>query len=135
MPDMTPAEVLAYFSESIHDAILATVNTDGQPHAVPVWYIVDAGDIVFSTDRESVKGRNILANPKVAVCISQPERPIMFVSVQGSVEEVTAPEEKRRLTSAIWGRYDDDAQAPSDAELQKSIVARVKARRMTGIRY
>lgn len=134
MPDMTPAETLAYLSEPGHDAIVATVSPTGQPHAVPVWYIMDDGDLVFSTGRASVKGRNLAANPKIAVCVSQPQGPILFVSIQGDAEEVTPLEDKRRLTSAIWTKY-GNTQPPSDEELQNSLLVRVKARRTVGVRY
>jgi PPOX class probable F420-dependent enzyme len=133
MPDMTQEEIAAYLAEPGHDLILATVNAEGQPHAVPVWYIVDGGDIVFSTGYGGIKGRNILANPKVAACVSQPTDPIMFVSVQGDAVEVTDVGEKRRLVGAIMCKYGDSDTPQGD--MTDTFVVRIKARAMVGVRY
>ena len=50
-------------------ARLATVGVDGYPHVVPIWFRRDGDDIVFGSDRDNRKVRNILANPKGAVVI------------------------------------------------------------------
>ena len=133
MTDLTPAETLAYLSEPGKDAIVATVNPGGQPHAVPVWYTVDGGEVVFSTGFGGVKGRNLKSNPKIAVCVSQPEGPIMFVSIQGDAVEVTAIEEKRRLVAQIMGKYGESS-AP-EGDLSDTFVVRVKARKTVAVRY
>ncbi len=48
---------------------LATVGADGYLHVVPIWFRRDGDDIVFGSDRDNRKVRNILANPKGAVVI------------------------------------------------------------------
>lgn len=133
MPDMTQDEIAAYLAEPGHDLIIATVNEEGQPHAVPVWYIMDAGDIVFSTGYGGVKGPNMRANPKVAACVSQPADPIMFVSVQGDAVEVTDIAEKRRLTESIMRRYGNSDAIEGD--MADTFVVRIKARTSVGVRY
>jgi PPOX class probable F420-dependent enzyme len=133
MPDMTQNEIAAYLAEPGHDLILATVNADGQPHAVPVWYIMDGGDIVFSTGYGGVKGPNMRANPKVAACVSQPADPIMFVSVQGDAVEVADVGEKRRLTESIMRRYGNSDAIEGD--MADTFVVRIKARTTVGVRY
>jgi nitroimidazol reductase NimA-like FMN-containing flavoprotein (pyridoxamine 5'-phosphate oxidase superfamily) len=50
-------------------ARLATVGMDSYPHIVPIWFRRDGDDIVFGSDRDNRKVRNILANPKGAVVI------------------------------------------------------------------
>ncbi len=50
-------------------ARLATVGHDGYPHVVPIWFRRDGDDIVFGSDRDNRKVRNILANPQGAVVI------------------------------------------------------------------
>jgi PPOX class probable F420-dependent enzyme len=133
MPELTQDEIAAYLAEPGHDLIIATVNEEGQPHAVPVWYIMDAGDIVFSTGFGGIKGRNMQANPKVAACVSQPADPIMFVSVQGDVVEVTDVSEKRRLVGTIMRKYGDSDMPQGD--MTDTFVVRIKARTSVGVRY
>jgi nitroimidazol reductase NimA-like FMN-containing flavoprotein (pyridoxamine 5'-phosphate oxidase superfamily) len=50
-------------------ARLATQGVDDYPHVVPIWFRRDGDDIVFGSDRDNRKVRNILANPKGAVVI------------------------------------------------------------------
>lgn len=133
MPDMTQDEITAYLEEPGHDLILATVSAAGQPHAVPVWYIMDAGDVVFSTGYGGIKGRNMQANTKIAACISQPANPIMFVSLQGDAVEVSDLSEKRRLVGAIMRKYGDPDAAQGD--MADTLVVRLKARTAVGVRY
>lgn len=132
MGDLT-AEQIRTFLESNKDVLLATVNSSGQPHLVPVWYELDADEIVFMTGVSTVKGRNLRANPRIAVCVSQPADPITFVSIQGLAEEVTELDEKRRLISLVMGKYGDST-AP-EGDLADTMVVRVKAARTVGVSY
>ena len=50
-------------------ARLATQGIDGYPHVVPIWFRRDSDDILFGSDRDNRKVRNILAIPKGAVVI------------------------------------------------------------------
>lgn len=50
-------------------ARLATIGSDGYPHVVPIWFRRDGDEIVFGSDRDNRKVRNILANPQGAVVI------------------------------------------------------------------
>jgi predicted pyridoxine 5'-phosphate oxidase superfamily flavin-nucleotide-binding protein len=50
-------------------ARVTTVDPDGFPHTVPVWFILDGDDIVIATGANTHKIRNIRANPKGAVTI------------------------------------------------------------------
>jgi predicted pyridoxine 5'-phosphate oxidase superfamily flavin-nucleotide-binding protein len=55
-------------------ARVSTIDPDGYPHTVPIWFILDGDDIVIATGHESRKIRNIRANPKGAVAIGgEPE--------------------------------------------------------------
>lgn len=50
-------------------ARLSTVDLDGYPHTVPVWFMLDGDDIVVISVRSTRKVGHILANPKGAVAI------------------------------------------------------------------
>jgi PPOX class probable F420-dependent enzyme len=50
-------------------ARLATLDPDGYPHVVPIWFGVEGDDILFMSDRETAKVRNALNHPKGAVTI------------------------------------------------------------------
>lgn len=57
------------FLQKARIARLATVGTDGYPHIVPIYFILDGDDIVFGSNRDERKVLNALANPKGAVLI------------------------------------------------------------------
>lgn len=50
-------------------ARVTTIEPDGYPHTVPIWYILDGDDLVIATGSESRKVKNIQHNPKGAVTI------------------------------------------------------------------
>lgn len=50
-------------------ARLATLDADGYPHVVPIWFGLDGDDIVFMSDRDNAKVRNATVRPKGAVTI------------------------------------------------------------------
>ncbi|MBN1564764.1 MAG: pyridoxamine 5'-phosphate oxidase family protein [Anaerolineae bacterium] len=50
-------------------ARVSTLDPDGFPHTVPIWYMLDGDDIVIATGEGARNLRNIRANPKGAVVI------------------------------------------------------------------
>ncbi len=50
---------------------LATTRSDGTPHVVPISPVLDLDRLVFATETNTVKVRNIRANPFVAVCFDE----------------------------------------------------------------
>jgi len=51
----TPESLL----ESPQVCVLATVNPDGSPHAMPMWYLYEDGKIWFTTQAHAQKAKNI----------------------------------------------------------------------------
>jgi PPOX class probable F420-dependent enzyme len=50
-------------------ARVTTIDPDGYPHTVPIWYILDGDDIVLATGVGAHKLDNIRRNPKGSVTI------------------------------------------------------------------
>ena len=50
-------EVIDFLSAGTRTAMLGYLAADGRPLVAPVWFIVDNGELVFNTGRESAKGR------------------------------------------------------------------------------
>ena len=103
---MTEAEVQAFLSaEPPHTAKVATTREDGRPHVAPVWYAVDGGDVLFNTGTETVKGRTIRRDPRIAVCIDDERPPFNFVTLEGSAEVIDDLDQVRHWAGVIGGRY------------------------------
>ena len=87
-------------------AKLATVRADGRPHVAPVWYDVDAdGSLVFNTGVSTVKGRNLLRDPRATLCVDDDRPPFSFVTVEGVVEISDDLTEVRQWAGRLGGRY------------------------------
>ncbi len=64
---------------------LATASSSGAPGLAPLWFTVDGDDVVFSTGRDSLKGRHLAANPRAALTVDSDEFPYAYVTVRGPV--------------------------------------------------
>ncbi len=74
MKSMHPGEWHTFLLLGKRTAKLATVRSYGRPHVAPVWFILDSDSLVFMTGKDTVKGKNILRDPRVMVSIDD-ERP------------------------------------------------------------
>ena len=79
-----PADVRALF-EAPNYAHLATVLPGGGPHTVPVWAGIEDGKIAFLTSPSSRKARNLAADPRVAISVTDRDNPYVMALVRGRV--------------------------------------------------
>ena len=95
-----------------HTGKLATTRRDGRPHVAPIWFALDDdGTILFTTGRDTLKGRTIQRDPRVAMCVDDERPPFAFVIVDGIAEVIDDPNELLRWAIIIGGRYMGDDQA------------------------
>jgi PPOX class probable F420-dependent enzyme len=102
---MTPDEIRAFLGHGTRTAKLATSGPGGQPHVMPVWFVLDGEELVFTTWGESVKGRNLRRDPRAAVVVDEEVTPYAFVHIRGHVTLSEDLEELRRFASYIAVRY------------------------------
>jgi len=105
MRSMTEEEWRAFVMHGTRTAKVATARKDGRPHVVPVWFVLDGEDVVFTTGASSVKGQALRRDPYVCLCVDDQTPPFGFVMIEGPVELSTDPDELRRVTTRIGGRY------------------------------
>jgi PPOX class probable F420-dependent enzyme len=87
MTSMSKDELSTFLKQGTFTAKLATVNEDGSPHVVPLWFILDSeSNIIFGTETRSIKGKNILRDPRVSICVDDQEYPYSFVTIFGQAE-------------------------------------------------
>jgi len=70
--------------EPARTAKLATVRADGSPHVAPVWIDLDGDEIVFMTSAATLKGKAILRDDRVALCVDDDRPPFSFVTITGT---------------------------------------------------
>jgi PPOX class probable F420-dependent enzyme len=93
-------------------ARVSTIDPNGYPHTVPVWFALDGDDIVIISVRETRKVGHILANPKGAVTIGgDPEDGAGYL-IKGEFSIEPDPEDAwvRKMTY----RYEAPEQAEKD---------------------
>ncbi len=105
MRDMTEPEVRSFLSHGTRTGKLATVRTDGRPHVAPIWFVVDGGELVFTTWHSSAKAKNLDRNGRAALAVDLEEPPYAFVLVEGPVTISEDPDELRHYATRIGHRY------------------------------
>jgi PPOX class probable F420-dependent enzyme len=85
--------------------MVAFTAADGRPLAAPVWFVVEGGQILFTTHADSAKGRALARDPRVAVCVDMQAPPYAFVQVQGQAELSGDLAELVRVATEVGGRY------------------------------
>jgi hypothetical protein len=67
---MTEPQWRAFLSEGTRTGKLATTRADGRPHLAPIWFLLDGDDLVFNTNKATVKGRTLARDGRVALCVA-----------------------------------------------------------------
>ncbi len=89
---MTAGEVAAMLAES-RKLQLATINQDGTPHLVTMFYVMLGGRIAFWTYRSSQKARNLARDPRVTCLVESGDEyfELRGVAVSGIARRVEDP--------------------------------------------
>ena len=105
MRSMTEEEWRAFVMHGTRTAKVATARKDGRPHVVPVWFVLDGEDVVFTTGASSVKGQALRRDPYACLCVDDQTPPYSFVMIEGPVELRTDLDELRDIATRIGRRY------------------------------
>ncbi|WP_404191059.1 PPOX class F420-dependent oxidoreductase [Streptomyces tauricus] len=102
---MTDEEWRAFVSHGTRTGKLSTVRADGRPHVAPIWFVLDGDDLVFNTGKDTVKGRNLARDGRVALCVDDDRPPFAFVVVQGRALISEDLDDVRLWAGRIGSRY------------------------------
>ena len=103
--DHLSAEVVAFLTAGTRTGKLGFTAADGRPLVAPVWFVVEDGEIVFNTGRDTAKGRAVGRDPRLVLCVDLEEPPYAFVQVQGTATVSEDPGELVRTATVIGARY------------------------------
>lgn len=73
--------------QPIH-GVFSTMTPGGQPQSSLVWVDYDGAHVLINTTLERYKGRNLLANPKVALLVIDPKDSSRWIEVRGNVVDI-----------------------------------------------
>jgi PPOX class probable F420-dependent enzyme len=108
---MTGERLRAFLAEGARNGMLATTRRDGRPHVVPVWFLPDGEEIVFTTSSASVKGRAMRRDGRACLCVDDPAFPYAFATLDCRVELRNDPDEVLAWATRIAARYVGDERA------------------------
>jgi PPOX class probable F420-dependent enzyme len=99
---MTRAEREAFLAE-VHVGVLAIEEPGRGPLALPIWYLVDDGEVVLSMDRGSLKARLLAAAGRATLTVQTEAPPYRYASVEGPVTLGPASHDSLELASRYLG--------------------------------
>ena len=123
---MTAADTAALLAGS-HKLQLATINRDGTPHLVTMFYVMREGRIAFWTYRASQKARNLARDPRVTCLVETGEeyfelRGVQVVGTARCVEDPAGVLEIGRSVAAVTTGMNADALAEYTAHTARKRV-------------
>jgi PPOX class probable F420-dependent enzyme len=99
------AEVISFLSEGTRTGKVGYLAADGRPLVAPIWFVVEDGQVVFNTARDSAKGRALARDPRVVMCVDLERPPYGFVQIQGLATTSSDMDELVSAATQIGGRY------------------------------
>ena len=93
---------------------LSTTTPAGAPHASPVWGAVTEETLCLYSQRNTVKARNLAADPRAVVHLESGEDVLI---VYGRLDDVGTPAEVPRVVAALAAKYtrpEDQRYLPSN---------------------
>jgi PPOX class probable F420-dependent enzyme len=113
-------------------AVLATVQADGAPLAMPMWFLPEEAALTMLSVATTQKVRNLRRDARVCV-VAEASDPIRGVSVQGRAEFLDDGAERRALVERFHARYPGLQQLwrgrvmPPDRVMFRIVPARVRS--------
>ena len=132
---MTAAEAADLLAGS-HKLQLATINRDGTPHLVTMFYVMLDGQIAFWTYRSAQKARNLARDPRVTCLVEAGEEyfELRGVQVVGTARRVEDPaavlDIGRRLAAVTTGMPADALEEYTAKTARKRVGFVVEPRRI-----
>jgi len=120
------------FLEAGRDLQVASINADGTPHLVTMWFGLLDGEVAFWTYAKSQKVMNLRRDPRLSVLVATGEvyEQLKGVSIVGRGEIVDDPDEVLRYGELVyeryWGPLDDTVREGVRAMGSKRVVILVK---------
>lgn len=132
------ADEIDTFLSAPRMARLSTINPDGTPHTLPIWYEWRDGEVLVSTQTIQRKVRNVERDPRVTVLIDSDQMPYCGVMIYG--EATLEPEGAAERRVDIFERYFGDRDAAADyarqlAQKWEPVIMRISPTKMISFDY
>ncbi len=125
-------EEIHSFLEEERTLLVATIERDGTPHLVAMWYVIINDEIVFWTYAKSQKIANLRRDPRLTCLVEAGERydELRGVQVKGRAVISDDRDTVQRIGETLWERYNgplnDNARQMVAAQAAKRVIVFVK---------
>ncbi len=104
---MSKEEIRNFLLQGTFTGKLGTINKNGTPHVVPIWFILDnKNNVLFTTGDTSVRAKNIRRDNRVRLCVDDQVPLYTFVTFDGIAEIIcNKPTEIYKWAKIIAARY------------------------------
>ena len=138
VPAMTDKELDEFLDQPGLVARLSTINPDGTPHTMPIWYEWRDGEIRVSTQVIQRKVKNMLRDPRVTILIDTCDFPYKGVMIYGEASLDQEDAMSKRIS--IFERYFGDRDAAEDyarklADKWEPVMVRIKPSKIISFDY
>ena len=111
--------------------VFSTMMPDGQPQSSLVWVDYDGTCVLINTTLERQKGRNMRANPKVALLVIDPQDGSRWIEVRGKVVEIRregAEAHADKLTQRYTGkqRFYGDVYPAEQRQKETRVIVKIE---------
>lgn len=89
MAETIPEKYLDLLTSKIAFAHLATLMPDGWAQVTPVWCDYEGGVLRINSARGRTKDRNMRREPRVTLCLSDPDNAYRYLEIRGRIVEIT----------------------------------------------
>jgi len=124
-------EISDHFSRILSAPVFAhlgTVRPNGEVQVNPMWFEFDpeAQTIRFTHTTTRAKFRNLQANPRMTLSMTDPENPFKYVEVRGRLADVV-PDPEGAMYVRLGQRYGNpNEQAPDDSADRVVLVMQIE---------
>ncbi|MGI9011357.1 MAG: PPOX class F420-dependent oxidoreductase [Nitrososphaeraceae archaeon] len=137
MPEMTKDEIRRFLLQGTFTGKLGTINKNGTPHVVPIWFTLDDEDnIIFNTGDKSIKAQNVRRDNRVRICVDDQTPLYSFVTIDGIAEIISdKPTEIFKWAKIIAARYMGNDKAEEYGKRNSSegeLLLKIKTTRVIG---
>jgi PPOX class probable F420-dependent enzyme len=133
MTSAIPENYLDLITSKKAFAHLGTLMPDGSPQVTPVWLDMEGDLIRVNSAKGRQKDHNMRRDPRVSLCLMDPENPYRYVELRGRVVEITEEGADAHIDS-LGFKYLGAKSYPFRKEGEVRVIYKIKIEHAQGLR-